>query len=168
MATFNEELIVNGPFSAQSITLPNSSVGDSAVDATRPLGRTKSWHQTHRSGGQAPGSVVVAQTLDLFIANGAGTLVSFKAAITGTLATDASRHVQVDLQKSTGGGTFATMLSGVIDLTSASTLRTAVNAALSSSALVAGDILRAIVTVSGGAGTQADGLIFDATIAEAP
>jgi hypothetical protein len=56
----------------------------------------------------------------------------------------------------------------VIDLTSGSTLRTAVAAALSSSALVAGDILRAVVTVSGGAGTQADGLIFDLTVAEAP
>jgi hypothetical protein len=166
--TVNEEVIVNGPFSAQSVTLPNNSVRDSNVDATNPLGRTKSWHQHHQSGGQAPGSVVVAQTLDLFIARAAAVIVDFRAAITGTLATDVSRHVQVDLKKSTGGGAFATVLSAVIDLTSGSTLRTAVAAALSSSALVAGDILRAVVTVSGGAGTQADGLIFDLTVAEAP
>jgi hypothetical protein len=168
MAVFDEPVTVRGAFSAESITLPNNSVRDSNVDATSPLTRTKSWHQTHKSGHQAPGTAVVAQTIDVYIARAAAVLVSFEAAITGALADDASRHVTVDLQKSTGGGAFATMLSGVIDLTSSSTLRTAVAAALSSSALVDGDILRVIVAVSGGAGNQAQGLVFEATIAESP
>jgi hypothetical protein len=168
MATFDESVIIRGALSAESVTLPNNSVNDSNVNATNPLGRTKSWHQTHAGGGQAPGAAVVAQTIDIYIARAAGVVVAFEAAITGALADDASRHVYVDLQKSTGGGAFATILSATIDLTSASTLRTAVAAAFSSSSLVDGDILRAVVTVAGGAGNQAQGLIFDATIAEAP
>lgn len=168
MAVFDESVTIRGALSAESVTLPNNSVKDSNVDATNPLGRTKAWHQSHKNGGQVPGAAIVPQTLDLYIARAAGVVVSFEAAITGALADDASRHVYVDLHKSTGGGAFATLLSAPIDLTSSSTLRVAVAAAFSSSALVDGDILRAIVTVAGGAGNQAQGLLFEATVAEAP
>lgn len=106
------------------------------------------------------GATVTALTKDIHIVRGAiGTMVGFQAAICGAIATGTDRTVTVDLQKSTGGAAFATVLSSTIGFTNASTLRTAVAAVFSATSLVAGDILRIVITVAGSDAAQATGLV---------
>jgi len=110
---------------------------------------------------------VTALTQDVHIVRGAtGTLLGFEASINGTIATGADRTVTVDLQKSTGGGAFSTVLSSTIGFTNSSTLRTAVAGVFSVTGLVDGDQLAVIVTVAGSAGNQALGLSMTLTYEE--
>ncbi len=118
---------------------------------------------------QDPGSAVVAETRDIHILKGtAATISAIQAAITGLIATGGDRTVDVDLQKSTGAAAFATILSSTIHFTNGSVLRTVSAGTLSSASLVAGDILRIIITVAGAAGNQAQGLMVTVTLTEAP
>jgi hypothetical protein len=105
-----------------------------------------------------PAASVTALTKWIHQMRGAsGTIRGFEAAI-AVVASDVSRTVTVDLQKSTGAGAFATVCSATIGFTNASSVRTLVAAVLSNASLVDGDILEVIVTVAGGSGTQATGL----------
>lgn len=84
-------------------------------------------------------------------------------------ATGADRTVTVDLQKSTGGGAFATILSTPLTWNTNSTaVRTAQAATISSANLVDGDILQAVITVAGSAGAQAQGLLLTLQLREDP
>lgn len=113
-----------------------------------------------------PAASITALTKLVHIVRGAaGTIRGFEAIIS-VLASDVSRTVTVDLQKSTGGGAFATVLSSTISFTTSSTVRVPVAAVLSSAGLVDGDVLEVIVTVAGGAGTQATGLLVSLTYEE--
>ena len=115
----------------------------------------------------AAASSVTALTKDVYVVKGAnGTLLGFTAAITGTIATGADRTVTVDLQKSTGAGAFATVLSATIQFNNVSVLRTASSGTFSSTSLVAGDLLRVVVTVAGAAGNQALGLVCSIQLRE--
>ena len=155
--------------SATRFTPPAGSIGDDAIEAAAGIAASKLEHQFPHPYRQAPGSAIVAATEDLHIVQGAaGSVVSFEAAITGAIATGGDRTVTVDLQKSTGGGAFATVLSAAISFSNADTLRTAKAVAIASASLVAGDIVRGVVAVAGAAGSQAQGLIVTAFTTEGP
>ena len=116
----------------------------------------------------AEGAAVVALASELLhISQAGGTLVGFEGIIT-TQATGADRTVNVDLQKSTGAGAFASITTTDIEIDNTTAVRTAVAAVLSSTGLVDGDILRAVVTVAGSAGAQAAGLMITLTLREDP
>jgi len=73
----------------------------------------------------------------------------------------------VDLQKSTGGGAFATILTGTITLDSANTIRVAEAGTLTAgAACVVGDILRVVITVGGSSGTNPQGLVVRVVMRE--
>lgn len=134
---------------------------DSDVAAGAGIAASKLVHEHALNYAQAPGAAIVAATVDLHIVRGAtGKTVSMDAVVTGAIATGGDRTVTIDLQRSTAGGAFATVLSSTIVLNNASVLRVAqpavVNASLS--ALIVGDILRATVAVAGVAGAQGQGL----------
>lgn len=163
----NNDLHVNGTLSAKTFNAPSGAISNAQISATADIDATKLEHQHFLNYQQVPGTAVVAATVDLAIVRGAtGTVVAFQAAITGTIATGADRTVNVDLQKSTGAGAFATILSATLLFNNVSVLRTMVAAAIATPGLVAGDILRVVVTVAGAAGNQALGLIATATIRE--
>ena len=103
-------------------------------------------------------TTVAALTKMLFIAGASGTLKAFEG-ITITPATGADRTVSVDLQKSTGGGAFATVLSTNIEMDDNTVARTVVSSVFNSTSFVDGDIFQAVVTVAGSAGNQAIGLL---------
>jgi phosphoribosylpyrophosphate synthetase len=111
---------------------------------------------------------ISATTTYVRCCNATGTLLKFSAAITETIATGADRTVTVDLHKSTGAGAFATVLSSTIGFTSSSVLLTKSNAGFSDTAILSGDILKVVVTVAGGAGNQALGLVTELILYEAP
>ncbi len=162
------DIYVVGNLSAQTFTLPASSVTNASIQAAAAIDRTKVIHQLHLPYAQAPGSDIATATLDLYIARAAGTVVSFEAAITGLAATG-DRSVTVDLHKSTAGGAFASVLSAAITLDIANTIRVLEAATVSSAAYVDGDLFRIIVTqVAGTTGTRPQGLIVTTTIGEAP
>jgi hypothetical protein len=151
-----------------TIDVPGNAFGDSEHTATRPLGPSKT--TPIRAADVelfGPSTSVVALTKDIHIVAGqSGTLKSFEAVICGAIATGADRTISVDLQKSTGAGAFATVLTAPIGFTNVSVLRTAVAAALASASLVDGDVLRVVVTVAGAAGAQATGLLVTLTYSE--
>ena len=92
-------------------------------------------------------------------------LLTFEGIIVAQGAT--SGTVVVDLQRSTGGGAFASITTTDITLQYNSTVLVPVAATLSTTSLVDGDILKAVVGVSGG-GTYPDGLLTTLTLWEDP
>lgn len=151
-----------------TIDVPSGGITNTMIKAAAGINASKIVrHQSINTELFGPATSVTALTKDIHIVRGStGTLVGFQATINGAIATDVSRTITVDLHKSTGGGAFATVLSSTIDFTNASVLRTAVSAVLSSTSLVAGDMLRIIVTVAGGSGSQATGLLTVLTMEE--
>jgi hypothetical protein len=115
-----------------------------------------------------PTTTVAALTKWLYTAYGSvGEIVTAQAFI-AVVASGADRTITVDIQKSTAGGAFATVMAATVGFTNASTVRTAVTGTFSDTSLVPGDVLRAVVTVAGAAGAQAQGLFITLTIRERP
>lgn len=165
---FESDLYVNGNIACRTLTIPDSTVTNAKVSASAAIAATKLEHQFPVHYSQAPGSAIVAATTDLHIVYGAtGTIVQFEAAITGSV-TAGDYTATLDLQKSTGGGSFASVLSASLVLDSANTIRVPESATLSSTSLVDGDILRLVVTVAGTTGSQSQGLIARVFLREVP
>lgn len=150
-----------------TIEWPSNSIKDTMCSSSMNLSASK--HVRHQSIDvelYGPTTAIAAVTKWIHIVRGStGTLVGFEAAI-AVLASDVSRTVTVDLHKSTGGGSFSTILSATIGFTTSSTVRTPVPAVFSNAAIVDGDILAIVVTVAGGSGTQATGLTCTLTYEE--
>jgi hypothetical protein len=148
------------------IDIPNSSIKNQMI--VGPIDASKvTRHESVNVQLFGPTTTVTALTQDIHIVRGAtGTLLAIQAAICGTIATGADRTVTVDLQKSTGAGAYATVLSSTVGFTNVSVLRTAVSGVLSGTSVIVADILRLIVTVAGAAGAQALGLVVTVTMEE--
>ncbi len=163
-------LYVDGALGAKTFTPPASSIGDAAIAAGAGVQATKLIHAnpTAVQAGQlfAPATTVVALTQTLGMAHAAGTLQAFGAWIE-VQATGSDRTVSVDLQKSTGGGAYATVLSSPVAIDHTTTIRILVTATISSATYVAGDIFRLVVAVSGSASAQATGLGYKLATQEA-
>lgn len=163
---FTGSVSMSGPFYP-----PASSFGNShfSTDPLQRLAATKAEHQhavTIELFG--PTTTISALTKWLHLCRATGTLVSVEA-VHAVLATGADRTVTIDLQKSTGGGAFATVLSTPLTFNTQSTaVRTAQAATISASSLVDGDILQAVVTVDGVAGVQGQGLTLTLNVREQP
>lgn len=117
----------------------------------------------------AEGAAVVALASELLhiVSGTTAEIVTFEGVIT-TQATGADRTVNVDLQKSTGGGAFASITTTDIEIDNTTAIRTAVAATLSNTSLSDGDVLRAVVSVAGSASAQAAGLLITLTLREDP
>lgn len=162
-------LHVAGAFTCTSLGVPAGSVRNAGVAADAAIDASKLLHQyTVDRELFESATTVVAKTELLKIVRGAtGTVVAFEAAVV-TIATGADRTVNVDLQKSTGGGAFATILTGTILLDDGSTNLVPVAGVINTPGLVDGDLLRVVVTVAGAAGNQAIGLVATLTMIETP
>lgn len=162
------DLQVKGRGSFGTITLPTSVVSNSNVASDAAIDASKLVHMVNVCTElYGPSTTVAALTKECYIAKGIGSLSSVRAAINGTIATGADRTVTVDLQKSTAGGAFATVLSGTVGFTNGSSLRTLSTGTISSATYAAGDLFRWVVTVAGAAGNQAIGLVADFVTYEA-
>lgn len=147
--------------------IPDGALTDRMFSASSPAGPTKVQHQFSIGPGElfATATTVTAVTKYIWVTKGtAGTIQSISAAITGTVPTGGD-SVTVDLKKSTGGGSLATVLSSTVILNSSSVLRTAQSGTISSASTVAGDLLAVVVTVSGSSGA---GLVVTVTVSETP
>jgi hypothetical protein len=153
------DLQVGGNFSAAGMSLPPGAVTNASVAANAAIASSKLVCQKTITQQLIPEtSPVTALTIDLAsLVGAAGTLKDFNAWVT-TVATGADRTVTVDLQKSSGGGSYASICTTTIGFTNTSAALTLVAAVPTSFGLLAGDLLRAVVTVAGSAGAQALGL----------
>ena len=144
----------------QPISFAAGSIGNAAITAAAGIASTKlQQQQTVVEELFGPTTTITALTRQLAMING-GTcnLLKFRASLI-TVATGADRTVTVDLQRSTAGGAFATVLSATIGFTNGSTARTVVSGTISTAAGVQNDLYQVVVTVAGAAGAQALGLI---------
>ncbi len=138
---------------------------DTHIAPNAGIAASKLYHERSFEYTQITGTAIVAYTGDFHIVQGAtGQFKSLSAAFTGVIASDVSRTVTVDVQKSTAGGAFATIMTSPVVINTSSTIRVAQSGVVNatSGALVLGDILRLVVTVAGGSGSQAQGLICSA------
>jgi hypothetical protein len=161
------DTFVNGQLSCTSFQPPAGSIPKAAIPSNAGIEANKTVrHQAADEELFGPTTTITALTKWLHIIRGANaTAVAFQAAIT-TAATGGDRTVSVDLQKSSGGGAFATILTAPIAITNGTAIRTAVSGTISSAAMVAGDIVQIVVTVAGAAGNQALGLLASFTFEE--
>ena len=149
-----------------SVELPGLTNKD--IGAGAAIAANKSIHQKTVSVELAEAaSAVVA--IDKLIASAvaSGTL----QAIEGTIvvqATGADRTVTVDLHRSTGGGSFATVLSTTVDITDSTTLLVPTAGVISTATVADGDIYKLVCTVAGGASAQAKGLVVTLVFDESP
>lgn len=151
------------------VNLPDSCVNNAKVSAGADIASSKLIHRFSLSLELfAPGTNISAIAAKLLhVARKGGNLVGINAAITTQPSGD--RTASVDLQKSTGGGAFATMLSSPVAISSATTIRTAVAGVVSGAgAFIAGDILQLVVSIGGSTGTQPAGLIVTVDIDQHP
>ncbi|HEY1603845.1 MAG TPA: hypothetical protein VGG64_29860 [Pirellulales bacterium] len=155
-------LVVGGSF-----VPPNGSIRDANIATNAGIQAEKFIrHQAAEYDVADPATTVANATKSLHIARGAGTIVDFAVINTGTAISGGST-LSIDLQKSTGGAAFATVLASPIALSSSTTLLVAVAATLGALvSFVAGDVFQIMVT-TGGSGTQAKGLHATFTYEEA-
>lgn len=162
------DVFVNGNLSCTTFTPPDASVGNAAVAAGANIAASKLEHRHSPAHAQASGSDVATKSEVIHIVRGAtGTLVAFEVAI-DTAPTGGDKQFTVDLQVSTGGGAFATVLSSVVTVNQTDADRTISNATLASTALVDGDALKVVVTASGSTGSQGQGVRATAWLDEDP
>lgn len=113
----------------------------------------------------ATGTNVVTTNEIVHIAKYAGAVESFEA-VADTVPTG-SATVVVDLQKSTGGAAFSTVLTSTITINSSSTNRTAVAGTVNTATYSAGDLFKIIVTATTGTSdTAAQGFAATAFVHE--
>ena len=165
---FPENVHVRGTLSCEDFNPPSGSIDNDAIEAAAAIDATKVVHQQNIEVElYGPTTTVAALTKLLHTAYAAGTIVAFKAYVI-TPATGADRTVTVDLQKSTSGGAFATVLSAGAAFNNASSARTLASGTLSSSTYVANSLFQVVVAVAGAAGNQALGLHCTLVVRENP
>jgi hypothetical protein len=136
--------------------IPAGTITNSDLSASAAVAASKVVHQISAVSQFATGTTVAAKTEVVHVARAAGTIGALKVFATvaptgGTLA------YTVDLQKSTGGGAFASVLSAAYTVDATKTDRTAYSGTLSTTTYAAGDALAIVWAVSGATGTQGIG-----------
>jgi hypothetical protein len=162
----NNDLHVNGTLTARAFSAPAGAITNAGVAANAAIDDTKLKNRSDLVHSQS--GTVAAATQYLKVMRAAGTVLLIEAAITETIATGADRTITIDLAVSTGGGAFASILTGTIGFTNASVLRDLTTGSIASPTLVDGDILRLTVAVAGAAGNQALGLVVNVQVSESP
>src|SRR5690348_10127336 len=131
------DLQITGNFSAGGMTIPSASVSNASVQAAANIASSKLQNlRTTSVQLNGPTTTITTQTAWLTSIKGAsGNLVDINAFI-AVVGSGGGMSVTIDLQKSTGGGAFATVLSSVITINSATTVRTAVPGTITSTTAV--------------------------------
>lgn len=163
---FEEMVIVNNTFRAAEIQYPSGSIDNADIASGADIAGTKLECHFAIPYWQAHGTAIAAATVPIKIMRAAGTLMSVEAQITEAVATGNDRTVDVDLKRSVGTGAPSTMLTAPIQFDDGSSLRTTATATLAATSLADGDSLYIVVSVAGGNGDQAKGLLVTVHLRE--
>lgn len=165
--TMDSNVHIKGNLSAETMDIPAGTIVSADVSASAAIAAAKLVHRFPVRHSQNEGAVVADETVGIHIAAAAGVVASIEVVCTST-APVGNSTVTVDLQKSTAGGAFATMLSSVVTIDSANTVRVAEAGTLSGTAYVDGDILELIIDATVGSGTLPTGMAIVVTLQENP
>lgn len=154
-------------FACTSFKGPPGFVSNDGVASGAAIDAAKLIHVTNFKHQQDQTAAVVAKSEYAYIVHGSSCTVAGVTAMVDTVATGADRTVSVDLQRSTAGGAFSSILTTPLVLNNSNVARMPVSAALSVTSLTQNDVLKWVVTVAGAAGSQASGFIAEATLFEA-
>ena len=151
---------VAGALSANSMSIPDGTVGNDDVASDADIAATKLQHQYQKNYSQESGTTVAAEEYIIHTVYGAAaTVVAFEAGL--ITIPDGDRTVTVDLHKN---GT--TILSAAIVLDSGNTTYVVEGATISSPTLADGDVLEVVVTIGGSSGSNPAGLFVNCVIRE--
>jgi hypothetical protein len=147
---FSNTVVFNGGVSfSEAPTLPDGTIDDDAVSATANISASKLI--THRTETAELAAINVepatSQYVTLHMAQAAGTLVGFSAAMTGVLPATTGL-VSVNLFRSTAGSTYVSVLSAAIGLGSDNSLLVPETGTIATSTMASGDVYAAKMTVS--------------------
>ncbi len=149
-------VIRNVRLDGNGLLLPTGALGDTDIGTpaagVNAIGaaKLKTRHLIYKEC-YAIGTTIASATFYLGMVRQAATLVDIQAIVTGTLFTSTD-NVTVDLKKSTGGGSYSTVLSSVITLNASSTLKVAQSTTFSGTSLAAGDSLEIVTADTGSSG----------------
>jgi len=147
--------------------LPAGTVTNAMTNASAAIAATKVVHQFPLHHTQNDGSDVTTQVEVVHIAYAAGTVVAVEAVC--DQAPDTDETITIDVLKSTGGGAFATLLTGAIVLDSGNSARVLEAGTLVATPTYAdGDLIEISVTDGGGTGNQGQGLCVTVWCRESP
>ena len=159
------DMYVNGNLSAGTMTIPASAVTNTAVLATAQIDASKLMHGIHKSYSQESATEAAAGGHEIHIARAAGTVIAFECG--HEVIAGGDKSATFDLQKSTAGGAFATILSAVVTLNSTTPVRVMVVGTLTAgAALIDGDILKIVVAIAGSTSTYPKGIFCEVVIHE--
>jgi hypothetical protein len=162
-----QDLTVRNLVVTGNLTLPKNSIDGDIIKDGAGIGAAKIVHRRSLDYQQANGAAIADATVPVVIARGTtGTIIAIEVAILTAAAGDST--VTIDLQKSTGGGAFASVLSAPIAINSSTVVRTPVVGVLSATSFTDGDVLLLVVDATVGTGTLPQGLIVTATVDETP
>jgi len=167
MGRIDDDLIINGSFSATTMQIPAGTVQNDDIAAAAGISASKCEHQYMPTYSQTTGTDVVTATEFIHLAMGAGTIEDFEIT-PETAPTGGDKQFTVDLQKASNGSTtYASVLSAVITVSSSSTDGTIQSGTITTSSYADQDRLRIVITASGSTGSQGQGFTCTAKIREA-
>ena len=146
LSVLSGDLQINGNLYATGFTPPAASVADATISATAGIQATKVIHAFPIRHMTVAGTAVAnaVQPMHIVGAAAGATVYAFKCTL--LVVPTSSDTIVVDLKRSTGGGSFATILSSPITFNSSSTALTVVSAGLSTTALNQNDLLELAIT----------------------
>ena len=147
------------------VTLPDDTIVDAKVNADADIGYDKVRHVHHVTLAQPDGTAATTEDRIKFIARAACTILAVDYTIMTAAAGAAT--VDIDVETSTGGGAFATILTGPEQIDNATVVRVVLNGTLDGAQTMAvNDLLLISLTATAGGGTLPQGVSVDVTIAE--
>jgi len=162
---YNETHFYGATVFGGSVNLPANTVNNADMAADADVNFAKLQHVHHVTLTQADGSAVADESRVVFIARAPCTVLAVECALLTAAAGDST--VDIDVQQSTGGGAFASILTAAETLDSSTVVRTVVEATLDGTPTLAdGDMLLIDIDATAGTGTLPQGLVVDVTIAE--
>ncbi|NDD52977.1 hypothetical protein EBZ39_03715 [bacterium] len=150
--TFEGDLQVRGAVACTSLISSSASITDAMIAASGGgsfISPTKIKPRVPLGAADVSGTVATGNAR-VFVALAAGTLQ--QVSIVMDTAPTSSDTVVIDVFKSTGGGSYATVLSSTFTMNNTRTNRTVYTATIADASFVAGDIYRVNWTVTGTSG----------------
>lgn len=153
--TINGDVWVNGNFASKTATLPAGCIENSHIEDNAGIDSTKLEHKYHRGHAQVHGSAATAERRVIHVVRGATARInSMRAGVVVAAVGDST--VSVNLYKNGSsiltGGTPITLDSGD------AAFALVAPGGFTSNALVQGDVLEIVQTVSAGTGTLPQGV----------
>jgi hypothetical protein len=159
-------LYVQGVLQATDFDPPAGCISDAAVASDAAIGATKVIHQFPVNYAVDANVAISAASVPVHCCYGAATLVAVDVVPTGSLPSGTYQYF-VDVQKGNSSTAFATVLTGVVSVSSVSALRNAQSGLVASSTFLANDVCNVAISVTGASGAQGKGCLVNLIFREA-